>query len=204
MPRSKARARRTPRSHPHGIVRLQRGGYAFVTTSEGEFYVPESRLEGAVDGDRVELAPLPSTKGKGGGRPLSSANAAGRPTARVLRVLERAHETVVGRYEVADPFGVVVPLDPLIRHDIFTMRADNPEIPDGALVRVRIATHPSRNTAATGVVEEVLGEAGGERGPIDHIVARHKLETAFGKAALSEASEATVDTLGAFAEGYRD
>ncbi len=116
----------------------------------------------------------------------------------------RAHATLVGRYEVAEPFGVVVPCDPRIPCDIFTMRADAPDVPDGALVRVRIGTYPGRNTAATGVVEEVLGRADDERAGIDVIVARHKLETAFSEGALSEARAAVLDECAALASGYRD
>lgn len=64
----------------------------------------------------------------------------------------------MGRYEVAEPFGVVVPADPRIPYDVFTMRAESPEVPDGALVRVRIAQFPTRRSAATGFVEEVLAD----------------------------------------------
>ncbi len=32
----------------------------------------------------------------------------------------------MGRYEVAEPFGVVVPEDPRIKHDVFTLRSDAP------------------------------------------------------------------------------
>ena len=98
------------------------------------------------------VAPLPARGASGGAH-------ADRPAARVLRVIDRAHDTVVGRYEVAEPFGVVVPEDHNIPYDIFTMRADSPDIPDRALVRVRMTAYPSRHEAACGVIEEVLGMA---------------------------------------------
>ncbi len=111
----------------------------------------------------------------------------------------------MGRYEVAEPFGVVVPADPRIPYDVFTMRAESPEVPDGALVRVRIAQFPTRRSAATGFVEEVLADVSeGPAAGIDLIIGRHKLETAFSEGALAEAATATVDAEEALAEGYRD
>ena len=98
-------------------------------------------------------APLPARGASGGSHSGSGL------LRRVLRVIDRAHDTVVGRYEVAEPFGVVVPEDRNIPYDIFTMRADFPDIPDGALVRVRMTAYPSRHEAACGVIEEVLGMA---------------------------------------------
>ncbi len=73
------------------------------------------------------------------------------------------------------------------------MRSDRPDIEDGSLVRVRITTFPSRNTAATGVMEEVLGRADDERAAVDLVVARHKLETAFSEGALSRGAGAVLD-----------
>lgn len=188
------------------------GGFGFVRTAEGEYYVPPSKMNGAFDGDLVEVVPLPAPSGRGvRGRPSQGGTAAevrgrsgdGQP-ARIARVLDRAHDTLVGRYEIAEPFGVVVPEDARIPYDIFTMRADRPDVPDGALVRVRIAAFPSRNTAATGVVEEVIGQADDEDIAIDLIVARHELETSFSEGALNEAGRAGLDEQGALSEGYRD
>lgn len=182
------------------------GGFGFVQTAEGEYFVPASAMSGAFDGDLVEIAPISSRSSKhASSRRGSSDDAAGgKPAARVLRVIERAHDTVVGRYEVAEPFGVVVPEDARIPYDIFTMRADAPHVPDGSLVRVRIAQFPTRKSAATGFVEEVLGMAEDERIAVDLVVARHKLETEFSEGALAEARAAKVDEAGALASGYRD
>lgn len=204
MARSRSHTRRSPRSNPRGVLDVRPGGFAFVRTAEGEYYVPESKTAGAFDGDLVELAPLPA-QGKGGRRGGRGPHASGeKPAARVLRVVDRAHDTLVGRYEVAEPFGVVVPEDPRIPYDVFTMRADRPDIEDGTLVRVRISTFPSRTSAATGVVEEVLGRADDERALVDLVVARHKLETSFSEGALAEARAAALDVDAALAEGYRD
>ena len=205
MPRSKNHTRRTARSRPCGIMQVNPEGYGFVRTSEGEFFVPRSKLGGAFDGDLVEVAPLPANAAKGRAREGSGGGRYGHKRAAcVAAVIERAHEVVVGRFEAAEPFGVVVPLDPHIPYDIFTPLSEAPDVEDGAIVRVRIAQFPSRNSAATGHVEEVLEHVDGLDEGVDAVVARHKFETAFSDAALAEACAASVDEVGALASGYRD
>lgn len=205
MARSRSHTRRVPRSMPRGTLVVHAEGYGFVRTAEGEYFIPSAKLGGAFDGDVVEIAPLSSAASKAhrsSGR--DAMRTGGRPAARVVRVVERAHETLIGRYEVADPFGVVIPEDPRIPYDIFTQRSSAPDIPHGALVRVRISTYPSRNTAATGVVEEVLGEADGPRIGVESIIARHKLETRFSDACLKEADGLRLDVEAALSRGYAD
>ena len=200
MSRKRSHTRRTPRSNPRGRLDVRRGGYGFVQTAEGEFFIPRKKMRGAFPGDVVEVAPTNDgarygrTPGKGERKRV----------ARVVRVIERAHDELVGYFRHAEPFGVVEPVDPLIQHDIFTMLADNPGIPDGAVVRVAIITWPDRNTAATGKVVEVIGDEDDERVAIDLIVTRHKLETSFSPAALSQAAACEVEAESALAEGYRD
>ena len=206
MGRTRKHTRRRPRSNPHGVLVVHGGCYGFVRTAEGEYFIPESKMAGAFDGDLVEIAPLPvrgSHKGGSSGA-YGAGGSAERPAARVLRVIDRAHDTVIGRYEVAEPFGVVVPEDANISYDIFTMRADFPDVPDGALVRVRMTSYPSRHEAACGVIEEVLGVADEATVSVDTIIARNKLETAFSEGAVAEADAAQLDEVGALAEGYRD
>lgn len=205
MPRSKNHTRRVARSRPRGIMQLNPEGYGFVRTSEGEFFVPHAKLGGAFDGDLVEVAPLPANASKGHTREGSGGGRYGhKRAARVVSVIERAHEVVVGRFEAAEPFGVVVPLDPHIPYDIFTQLSEAPDVEDGAIVRVRIAQFPSRNSAATGHIEEVLEHVDGLDEGVDAVVARHKFETTFSDAALAEARGASIDEVGALASGYRD
>lgn len=205
MPRSKNHTRRVARSRPRGIMQLNPEGYGFVRTSEGEFFVPHAKLGGAFDGDLVEVAPLPANSSKGRSHEGFGGGRYGhKRAARVVSVIERAHEVVVGRFEAAEPFGVVVPLDPHIPYDIFTQLSEAPDVEDGAIVRVRIAQFPSRNSAATGHIEEVLEHVDGLDEGVDAVVARHKFETAFSDAALAEARGASIDEVGALASGYRD
>ena len=214
MPRKRTHTRRTHKGNLRGTLSVRPGGYGFVATAEGEYFIPESKMRGAFDGDLVEIAPLPN-QGKyriGAAdepeRPSKGRKKSGKsglkPFGRVVNVVQRAHDAIIGRYEVAEPFGVVVPEDPRIKHDIFTRLEDAPDVPNGAIVSVRITTFPSRNSAATGVIEEVLGGEDDERVPIDLIVSRHKLETKFSAASVEQARSAALDIDGALNGGYRD
>ena len=193
MARSRSRksnTRRTPRAHPRGVLELCGGGFGFVQTAEGEFFIPASKVADAFDGDMVEVTRLPGASQRSSRSAIASNN---RPAARVVRVLSRAHECIVGRYEVAEPFGIVVPEDPRIKHDVFTLRSDAPHVRNGDIVRVRMTVYPSRREPAQGVVEEVLGHEGDVGIDVSLIVARHKLETHFGSAALQQAGEVRED-----------
>ena len=203
MARSRPKTRRHPKSNPRGILRVSAAGYGFVHAAEGEYFIPSSKMGGAFDGDMVELAAV-SVNHQHKQTDKKHTKPGERPTGRVIRVIDRSHETIIGQYEIAEPFGVVVPQDHRIPYDIFTMRADNPNVNDGDIVRVRMLEYPSRNSAATGVIEEIIGNGENETLAIDVIVARHKLETKFSDASLAEAAKAKIDDTELLLEGYRD
>ncbi len=202
MGRSRSNTRRTAHSYPRGTLSVRRGGYGFVKTAEGEYFIPEGKMNGAFDGDLVEVSPARQERSR---KALAQAAKGTRKReARIVRVVEHAHADIVGRFEIAEPFGVVIPEDPRIPYDIFTQLSEHPEIADGSIVRVAITTYPSRKEAATGTVVEVLGDEDDERVPIDLIVARHNLATSFSDATLAEVRAAEVEEGAALAQGYRD
>lgn len=199
MARRSSKARRHPKAKPQGILELSAQGFGFVKTAEGEFFIPASKVNGAFPGDLVEVSRL---SGQSPDKP--SYHMPRKPVARVARVIMRATESVIGRYEIAEPFGVVVPENPAIPYDIFTLRSDAPQVKDGDLVEVRISEFPSRNSAATGTVTRVLGSDSDGDISIDLIIAEHQFETEFSPAALEEAEQCSLDSSLALVQGYRD
>lgn len=198
MARRSSKARRRPKVRPQGVLELNARGFGFVKTAEGEFFIPASKVNGAFPGDLVEVTRLSSGESRGK-NPYAR-----KPTARVVKVLMRSRDTFVGRYEVAEPFGVVVPEDPSIPYDIFTLRREAPQAKDGDVVEVRIIDFPSRNSAATGTIVRVLGSEENVDVNIDLIIAEQQFETEFSEGALEEAAACTLDVDQAYAEGYRD
>lgn len=213
--KSKKHATRAkPKGSPRGVFEANPRGFGFVKTHEGEFFIPASKTRDAMDGDVVEIsitsrsdrkkapgegASTPGKRGMGN-RPCEKR----REEARVVRVVERRHSELIGRYEIAEPFGIVVPEDPRIKHDVFTKRSDNPDIENGAIVRVRILQYPTRKSAAFGEVIEVFDQNGENDLSIERIISRYNLETAFSQGATEEAKGARLNVEAALASGYRD
>lgn len=199
MARRSSKARRRPKARPQGVLELNAQGFGFVKTAEGEFFIPASKVNGAFPGDLVEVSRLSSSDSRS-----SHTTPARRPTARVTKVLMRSRDTFIGRYEIAEPFGIVVPEDPAIPYDIFTLRRDAPQVQEGDVVEVQILEFPTRSSAATGRIVRVLGSEDDVDIAIDLIIAEHQFETEFSEAALEEAQQAKLDTDEAIAQGYRD
>ena len=93
MGRSRSNTRRTASARPRGILSLKRGGYGFVQTAEGEYFIPAGKVNGAFDGDLVEISPVRQEQSR---KALAkAAKSARKREARIVRVVERAHAEVV-------------------------------------------------------------------------------------------------------------
>lgn len=198
MGKGKRGARRKQRANPRGIIEINRNGYGFVKTAEGDFFIPRTGVGEAFDGDLVEVSHMHRRRNNGRN------HSEDRPEAKVVRVLERAHADLVGIYELNEPFGIVVPDDPRIHHDIFTKATDAPHVEDGSLVRVAIDQYPTRRSAATGHIIEVLGTGEDAFLSSERIIARNNIRHIFPEDVLLEAEALSVDAKEAFASGYRD
>lgn len=132
-----------------GSIELHRDGYAFVTpdgTDGSSLFVPARFVRPAMHGDRVLVSVERSLRGD-------------RPESRVVRVLERAHATLLGRFEIVHDVARVVPVDPQLRESFLVPRDGAGGAADGEVVMVRIETYPGRAQMATARVVEVLGAA---------------------------------------------
>lgn len=203
MARKRSHTRRASRINPRGRIELHKGGFGFAQTAEGEFFIPRNKTGGAFPDDIVDIAPI-KRYGTGQTSQKGREGKGMRRTARVVAVVERASDEVLGYFHRDDPFGVVVPVDVRIPHDIFVPLDQAEGVDDGAVVRVRMLTYPDRHTAAFGTIEGVVGDGEDEHVAIDLIVSQAKLETEFSAASLEQAAQATIDAEGALVEGYED
>jgi ribonuclease R len=208
MARRNRKGRHSPTKVSVGIIRVARKGYGFVDTPEGEYFILRGYLRGAMDGDRVEIVRLRALEAhrrqqmhKPSAQQLrfGSGDKEREMLGSVRRVLERAHETIIGTLRCSDGFQVVRPCDEHIPYDIFLdhRAAGGKSAEDGDAVVVRLTTYPSRLEAAQGYIEEVIGRQADESMRIEVIIREHGLETTFSAAALEEAAnlEASPDTL---------
>src|SRR5207302_265046 len=142
-------------------------GYGFLVpekSGEPDVFVAAENTGTAMNGDRVVVRisrDVPTRRAKvRAGLALRH-----RSEGRVIRILERARDTIVGTLQHSKNFYYVVPDDPRIVHNVYVQippRAKLPRIPTGGdKVVVRLEEWQSRHVNPEGEILEVLGPANG-------------------------------------------
>ena len=115
-----------------------------------------------------------------------------RSEGRVIRILERARDTIVGTLQHSRNFYYVVPDDPRLVHNVYVQvppRAKLPKAPaNGDKVVVRLEAWESRHVNPEGEIIEVLGAAAAPGIDMLSIIRKYDLPTEFPKAVLDEAN----------------
>lgn len=176
-----------------GTIRMRTSGTATVSTPEGSFVVARGGVRQAMNGDEVQV----SLVTRHGGARLAV----------VQGVLQHATTTFLGTYDVADPLGVVVPLDARIRRDFFVLPEDTSArdrgVVTGDVVLARILEYPARGSAGIVTIERRLGSGAGIDLAMETVMASHDLPLAFPEAALVQAETLCVDVPAALADAHR-
>jgi len=132
-----------------GTLSAHRDGYGFVAPVDEkaqDVLVPARHVRPAMHGDMVVVR-------------LERSLRTGRPEGRVIRVERRAHQTLVGRYQVNHGVGYVAPTDPHLPDDILIPPGAAGEAKPGQMVLVDIVHYPEPSRGAVGRISEVLGDA---------------------------------------------
>lgn len=179
-----------------GRVSTIRSGDAFIRpdeTGDQDVFVRQADLETAMHGDRVMVRIESRPKGRN-------------PVGRVIRILERAHPTVVGTFRQGRKIGYVVPLDARMGRDIMIPWGDEGEADEGDVVVVRIVAYGARQHGPTGEVERVLGPISDPGVDVLAVLFGHGLPLEFDPAveAAAEASAARPVELTDDREDWRD
>ncbi len=134
-----------------GRVSTNPRGFAFVDAeapAEGDpvsIFIAGGNLNQAMHGDRVVVRVEHRRDGD-------------RAEGRIVRILERATESIVGRYELDDGgSGFVVPFDRRLIMDVQVPRSEARGAAPGEMVTVAITRWPTPTRPALGHVTEVLG-----------------------------------------------
>jgi ribonuclease R len=183
-----------------GKLSIHQAGYGFLapeTPSKQDVFIAAENIGTAMHGDRV-VARLSRDE------PLGRIK--GRREGRVIRILERAHDTIVGTLQRSRNFYYVVPDDPRFVHDVYVgsvaavsdgrdgtdLRENRPSGTSaratiGDKVVVRLEAWESRHVNPEGQIIEVLGPASAPGIDMLSIIRKYHLPTEFPRDVLEQA-----------------
>src|SRR5438270_4714473 len=185
-----------------GKLSIHPAGYGFLSpekSGEPDVFIAAENIGTATHGDRVVARVS---------RDTPSDRIKGRREGRVIRILERAHDTIVGTLQRSRNFYYVVPDDPRFVHDIYV----HPE-PDqqpgnaanvGDKVVVRLDAWESRHINPEGEIIEVLGPASMPGIDMLSIIRKYHLPVEFPKDVLGQAERITDEVDERQLEGRED
>jgi ribonuclease R len=214
------------RNEIKGRLVLHHDGYGFVVPAtpvpqlDGDLFIPPGGIEGAMHGDQV-IARIKPGYGFAGAR---------RAEGTIVRILGRAHASVVGLFRYGSRGNTVLPYDIRIQHEIEIPAGDEltpalreklglpaldapgarnrrlPVLPelDGAVVNVELTRYSRGGAPPTGRVVEILGRPGEMGVDIEIIIRKHHLPHVFAPAVLEEAERRAVPVRETEREGRED
>ena len=131
-----------------GVFRANEKGFGFIEFEDEEkedAFVPAKYVNGALNGDKVEIKIIEEKKKDK------------KAEAKILKVIERSKDTVVGIFQKNKSFGFVVPDDKKIGTDIFISKKKCQNAKNNDKVIAKITKYPERGKNAEGEIIEVLG-----------------------------------------------
>ncbi len=180
-----------------GKLSIHQAGYGFLTPEmpgEPDIFIAAENTGTAMHGDRVVVRIS---------RDVPYARIKGRREGRVIRILERAHDTIVGTLQRSRNFYYVVPDDPRIVHDVYVRpvaavsdrrRAEGGRRSESAAtatvgdkIVVRLDAWESRHVNPEGEIIEVLGPATAPGIDMLSIIRKFHLPAEFPKDVLDQA-----------------
>ncbi|MBA3298320.1 MAG: ribonuclease R [Acidobacteria bacterium] len=156
-------------------------GFGFVVPDKpveglaGDLYISGSNLNQAMHGDRVVAR-------------IERIGNDGRAEGRILRILTRGSQTVVGRFDT-DPYGsgFVVPFDRRLIMDVEIPAADQRDAKPSDMVVVEITRWPTSARGPLGRVTEVLGDIDEPGVDNEIIIRKYGIPDEHSDAAIEEA-----------------
>ena len=173
-----------------GTLSIHPSGFAFLITEkagEQDIFVAAQNTGTAMHGDRVVVRIMRDVAAQS--RRKDHARAEGR----VIRILERAHDTIVGTLQQSPNFFYVVPDDPRLTHNVYVQVPPPAPLPRAPRLGDKVVVHlqawESRHVNPEGEIVEVLGSADDPGVDVLSIVRNYHLPTEFPKAVVDEAEQ---------------
>lgn len=155
-----------------GHLQTNRKGYGFVRSEGGDVFIRAYDMNGAMHGDKVVV------------RLSQRLRRRGAREGEVVRILERAQERIVGRFEKRGKVSYVVPADKRIFYDLLISPGLTSGASRGDIVVARIDQYPDKRRGPMGRIVEILGDESVVGVEIEVVIREHDLPTAFPPAVI--------------------
>jgi ribonuclease R len=191
---------RFSREYAVGRLNMHRDGYGFLIPDhpieglKGDVYIPRESAQAAMHGDRVVVR-------------IARIERDGRADGEIVKVLRRAHQTVVGEFRIRKRGNFVVPHDERIRQwiqipegqeipstelsrdrvGVTPVEVKSPEDLDGMIVNVEILEFPEDGDGAVGRVIEILGRPDDFGVDVEIMIRKHHIPHHFPPEVLEQA-----------------
>ncbi len=179
-----------------GRLSCSPSGHGFVVPDprrEGQanLFVAPANIREALHGDRV-VARVERRSERG-------------PEGRIIRVLERANQRLVGRYQQDGRFGGhLVPFDRRVLHEVFIPAGEEGGAESGQMVTVEVTRPPTATRNPMGRVSGVLGRLEDPGVDLKVVIAKYELPSAFPEEVAAEAARVARPVSGEEVTARRD
>ncbi len=162
-----------------GIYKKNQKGFGFVKIEEREeeVYISKENSLNALNGDRVLI------------EIIEEKNKVKKAEGKIVRILKREKDTVVGVFQNNKTFGFVVPDDKNFGSDIYISKKNFGKAKDNHKVLVKITKYPQKDKNAEGKVIEVLGNINDAGVDMLSLIKEHSLPAKFPEQVIEEAKK---------------
>ncbi len=159
-----------------GTVQGHRDGHGFVVRDDGEpdIYLPPNEMRAVLHKDRVKAR-------------LVRFDRKGRPEGRVVEIIERSSQPIIGRLLQESGVWLVAPEDKRYGQDVLIPKGATGQARTGQVVVVELVEPPALYGQPVGRVKEVLGEIDDPGMEIEIAVRKYSVPHEFSEACIAQA-----------------
>ena len=159
-----------------GTISGHRDGHGFVVRDDGEpdIYLPPNEMRAVLHKDRVKAR-------------IVRFDRKGRPEGRVLEILERATQPIIGRLLQESGVWLVAPEDKRYGQDVLIPKGGTGQAKPGQVVVVELVEPPALYGQPVGRIKEVLGEIDDPGMEIEIAVRKYSVPHEFSEACIAQA-----------------
>ena len=164
-----------------GTVEGHRDGHGFVQRDDGQIdvYLPPNEMRAVIHRDRVIAR-------------VTRLDRKGRPEARIVEIIDRPQQPIIGRLLQESGVWLVAPEDRRYGQDILVPKGATGNAQVGQVVVVELTEAPSLFGQPVGRVKEVLGEMDDPGMEIEIAVRKYSVPHQFSAACLAQAADLPV------------